>query len=199
MRHPESNTFQSVHQGIYSIPLHENFNHVSSESNNNITRKELENARIAWGNALVAISTRFDQQGLAAATQLAKQVLDSAYGYNMGPVLFKPTLTTGDHTFRTTYEGALSYFVGQNPNYMNDKGFAIMRSWRNVQNYTAAEFINGNTAMWMGIISITDKDGNVQNVDKSFGYKKDKDGNLRIVLHHSSVPYLPVVKVGTEE
>jgi hypothetical protein len=27
-------------------------------------------------------------------------------------VLFKPTLTTGDQTFRTTHKGALSYFVG---------------------------------------------------------------------------------------
>jgi hypothetical protein len=193
MRQTPTTTFQQVYAGTNPTPLHQNFTQISGEltNNNQITSKELENARINWGNALVAISTKHDQQGLAAATQLAKQVLDSAYGYNLGPVLFKPTLTNGDHTFRTTYDGALSYFVGQNPRFMNDKGFAIMRSWRSVENQTAAEFINGDTAMWMGIISIMDKDGNIQNVDKSFGYKKDKDGNLRIVLHHSSVPYTP--------
>ena len=37
----------------------------------------------------------------------------------------------------------------------------------------------------------TDKDGNVTKVDKSWGYKKDAEGTLRIVLHHSSLPYQP--------
>jgi hypothetical protein len=29
-------------------------------------------------------------------------VLDSAYGYRQGPVLFKPTLAGGEQTFRTS-------------------------------------------------------------------------------------------------
>ena len=45
--------------------------------------------------------------------------------------------------------------------------------------------------MWMGRVDMTDKDGNVTTVDKSFGYKKDADGVMRIVLHHSSLPYQP--------
>ena len=31
----------------------------------------------------------------------------------------------------------------------------------------------------------------ISKLDKSFGYKKDPEGTLRIVLHHSSLPYLP--------
>ena len=30
---------------------------------------------------------------------------------------------------------------------------------------------------------------NVTKVDKSWGYKKTKNGSLKIVLHHSSLPY----------
>ena len=45
--------------------------------------------------------------------------------------------------------------------------------------------------MWMGFGTFTDKDGNVTKVDKTFGYKKDAEGNVRIVLHHSSLPYQP--------
>jgi hypothetical protein len=41
----------------------------------------------------------------------------------------------------------------------------------------------------MGWVMLTDKNGNVTKVDKSFGYKKGADGKLRIVLHHSSLPY----------
>ena len=35
----------------------------------------------------------------------------------------------------------------------------------------------------------TNKDGVVTTVDKTFGYKKASDGKVRIVLHHSSLPY----------
>ena len=49
----------------------------------------------------------------------------------------------------------------------------------------------GDVAMWMGWVILTDKDGQVTTVDKSFGYRKDDAGILRIVLHHSSLPYEP--------
>jgi hypothetical protein len=43
----------------------------------------------------------------------------------------------------------------------------------------------------MGRVMCTDKNGDVTKVDKSWGYKKDEAGTLRIVLHHSSLPYQP--------
>ena len=41
----------------------------------------------------------------------------------------------------------------------------------------------------MGNVHFTHKDGSVTTVDKSFGYQRGEDGNLRIVLHHSSLPF----------
>lgn len=55
----------------------------------------------------------------------ASAVLDAAYGYNIGPVLFKPTLTVVPQTFRPTKEGALAYFVGSDKDFPNDSGFAL--------------------------------------------------------------------------
>jgi len=104
-------------------------------------------------------------------------------------VLFKPTLTSGRKTFRPTREGALSYFVGQNPKF-TDKGFAL-KGWRSVKSETAAFFIHGDMALWMGWVTFTDKFGKVTKVEKSWGYKKDDKGVLRIVLHHSSLPFAP--------
>jgi len=154
-----------------------------------ITQAELTQARKIWGDALVAISTAYDTQGMATAIQLANATLDEVYGYHLGPVLFKPTLTSGAKTFRTTREGALSYFVGQNPNF-SDQGFAL-KGWRSVKTETAACFVEDTIAMWMGWVTFTDKDGKVTKVDKTWGYKKDSSGVLRIVLHHSSLPYSP--------
>lgn len=153
-----------------------------------ITEGEVLAAQRAWGDALVAISTTYDQKGLASAKTLAGKVIDQAYGYQFGPVLFKPTLTVSPQTFRTTRAGALAYFVGDDPAYPMDKGFAL-NGWRKVEIKNAAIFIAGNTATTMGNVMITDKTGKVTTVDKTWEFYKDDNGKLRIVLHHSSLPY----------
>ncbi|WP_170335672.1 phosphoribosyl-AMP cyclohydrolase [Ruegeria arenilitoris] len=155
-----------------------------------ITTDELVAARNAWGEGLIAISKAFEEGGIDAARPVAEGVLDAAYGYNLGSVLFKPTLASGDQTFRPTKHGALAYFVGHDDEYPLDGGFGI-KGWREMESVTSASFVEGDVGMWMGKVILTDKNGDVTQVDKSFGYKKDSDGVLRIVLHHSSLPYQP--------
>ncbi len=153
-----------------------------------ITQAEVEAAHTAWCGALVAIATENDTKGQPAAKELAKKVLDSAYGYGMGPVLFKPTLTVAPQTFRTTYDGALAYFVGGDKAYPNDTGFAL-KGWRKCETSNNTILITGNSAMSMGNVTMWDAKGNVTKVDKTWGYVRGADGQLKIVLHHSSLPY----------
>ena len=155
-----------------------------------ISEKDLFDARTAWGNGLIEISETFENEGIEMATSLASDMIDNLYGFNFGKVLFKPTLSGGSQTFRTTKEGALSYFVGHNPAYPNDSGFGI-KFWREINSDTAATFIDDTVAMWMGRVTFIDRDGQVTKVDKSWGYKLDDFGKLRITLHHSSLPYEP--------
>lgn len=156
--------------------------------NMTITEAEVLAAQKAWGDALVAISTTYDQNGLAAAQALAEKVIDEAYGYQFGAVLFKPTLTVVPQTFRTTREGAIAYFVGNNPAFPKDKGFAL-NGWQKVEIQNAGIFIVGNVATTMGNVLLTDKTGKVTTVDKTWQFFKDSNGKLRIILHHSSLPY----------
>ncbi len=156
--------------------------------NANITTEEVVAAQAGWCNALVSISTTYAEKGRDAATTLAGDILDQAYGYNLGPVLFKPTLTEAPQTFRTTREGALAYFVGGNPAFPKDSGFAL-KGWTACKAENAAIHINGDVATTMGNVMITNRDGSVTTVDKTWSYKKTDDGKLRIVLHHSSLPY----------
>ena len=156
--------------------------------NTNITVAEVVQAQRAWGNALVQISRDFEAGGLQRARATAEAVLDAAYGYNMGPVLFKPTLTVAPQTFRTTREGALAYFVGGNSAFPADTGFAL-KGWRDVEVSNAAIFINGDQATTMGNVTLTDKNGQRTTVDKTWSFVKDDRGALRIVLHHSSLPF----------
>ena len=149
---------------------------------------ELATARAAWGNGLVAISKAYDEMGIDGARDLADSLLDNLYGFEFGPILFKPTLSGGTQTFRTDKRGTLSYFIGHNPEFLRDTGFGL-KSWRDVRFETSSAFIEGDVAMWMGWVTFTDRNGNVVKVDKSFGYRRAADGSLKLVLHHSSLPY----------
>lgn len=153
-----------------------------------LTEAEVIAAQEAWGAALVQIATVNAEQGPEAARETAQAIIDAAYGYQLGPVLFKPTLTVAPQTFRTTAEGALAYFVGQNPEFPGDSGFAL-NGWTAVEIENAAIFIDGDTALTMGNVMITGADGSVTTVDKTWGFHRDSEGVVRIVLHHSSLPH----------
>lgn len=156
--------------------------------NQAISENEVLNAQNGWCQALIDISNTHAKSGQAAAKALAEEVIDAAYGYQIGAVLFKPTLTVNPQTFRTTRAGALSYFVGGDPAYPRDSGFAL-KDWKKCEVDNAGIFIGGRVANTMGKVHFTDKTGKVTTVDKTWSFVKDDAGQLRIVVHHSSLEY----------
>ena len=153
-----------------------------------IKETDLTDALAQWGRELITISTTYEEKGIEQATSIASEMLDRIYGFEFGPILFKPTLSGGEQTFRTTKRGALSYFVGHDPNYPADTGFGI-KFWREVKSETSAIMIEDTVAMWMGWVMFTNKERNMVKVDKSFCFRRSQSGELKIVLHHSSLPY----------
>ena len=154
----------------------------------NITLAQVLKAQEGWCKALLQISADYSKGGIAKAKATAAQVIDQAYGYQYGPVAFKPTLASGDQTFRTTREGALAYFVGHNPNFPQDKGFAL-KPWRSCRIVNQVIQLNGSSATTMGNVIFTDASGNATSVDKTWNFVKETDGSVRIMLHHSSLNY----------
>ena len=153
-----------------------------------IDEKEISEARNSWGEGLIAISNAFESGGIDQATLVANDILDRLYGFELGPILFKPTQSGGEQTFRHNKEGALSYFVGHNSKYPLDSGFGL-KFWREVKSETSSLRVDKDIAMWMGWVFLTNKEGDLIKVDKSWGYKKAPSGELKIILHHSSLPY----------
>lgn len=160
----------------------------ASVVNQGISEAEVVAAQKAWCNALVNISQTHARSGQASAKALAEQVIDSAYAYQMGAVLFKPTLTTAPQTFRTTRAGALAYFVGGDAQFPKDTGFAL-KDWTQCEANNAGVFITGRSATSMGNVSITNAKGEVTTVDKTWKFVKDDQGQMRIAVHHSSLPF----------
>ena len=98
---------------------------------------------------------------------------------------FALTLAGGTQTFRTTRAGALAYFAGGDANFPDDSGFAL-KPWRGVRIQNIGLQIRHDTAMVMSRAVLTDADGRVTEVDKTWGYRRGPEG-VRIVLHHSSL------------
>ena len=152
-----------------------------------IDEKEISEARNSWGEGLIAISNAFESGGIEQATLVANDTLDRLYGFELGPILFKPTMSGSSQTFRSSLEGALSYFVGNNSKYPMDNGFGI-NSWSKFDSKTSDIFIENDIAIWMGWVTLSNKNGDIVKVDKSWVYKRLSNGDLKIVMHHSSLP-----------
>lgn len=156
--------------------------------NRPIGMEEVQAAQRDWCKALLAIAAESKRGGDARV--VAENVLSTAYNYEQGPVLFKPTLTHGEQTFRMDKRGALAYFVGGDETYPNDTGFA-RKPWVECRAEVAGIHAATGATVAMGNVHLTDADGAQVKVDKTFGYVRGKAGELRIVLHHSSLPYKP--------
>ena len=149
-----------------------------------VSLTEVKDAQRAWGEGIVAIAAAHTTGGDYVG--LATDHVNTLYAYQMGPVLFKPTLAATDQ-FRPTFDTALSYFVASNNACPEDQGFAI-KGWTNVRFENSDVIIDGNTALAMGNYFFTSQEGSEVKVEYTFGYIKADDGSLRIQLHHSSMP-----------
>lgn len=157
-----------------------------------ITEADVNAAQQAWCDGLVKIGNVYKAGGDYKA--VAIQLIDDIYDYKDGKVFFKPTLAFGKNTFRPTRESALSYFIGGNKDFPEDTGFAL-KQWVKVRyDNNAADNgiqIHGEIAITMGNVYLTNAKGEEVKVDKTFVFRRCKDGKLRLCVHKSALPFDP--------
>lgn len=185
-----------------------NRNRNNGNTNGCITNAEVRTAVDAWGQALVDIGAAYRENGCLAAVETASGVLETAYAYGSdqkGTVNFKPTLTTSPNTFRPTFHGALSYFVGEqcmveaglDGRVRGDDGFALNREGKGFRSpdtsHAAFTVQTGGAFCHVAMVQFTFRaaafNGDLTagtGVDKSFVYTRGPGGGLQIALHHSS-------------
>ena len=83
-----------------------------------ITEEDVNIAQTAWCDALTTIGRIYNEGGDYRA--VTSQLIDDLYDYKEGTVFFKPTLAYGANAFRSTKKGALSYFIGGDPDFPAD-------------------------------------------------------------------------------
>jgi hypothetical protein len=156
-----------------------------------ITEADVNASQEAWCQGILEIGRLYRAGG--DYRKYASDFIDRHYDYSQGKVFFKPTLTYAPHTFRPTKEGAFAYFVGGDSRFPPLDGFAT-KPWQTAtyDNNAAPNGIqiHGEIAMTMGHVHFTDSTGTTT-VDKTFVFRRFSDGRLRLIVHHSSLPFPP--------
>ena len=147
--------------------------------------QEIEKAQEKWGKGIVKIGELKDS--LKECRMFTIDFINKMYDYENGIVQFKPTKAS-DSQFRVDIKAALSYFIGSDSDFIEDKGFAL-NPWVKVDFENNSINIINDIAIAMGNYFFTDNDGGKTKVEYSFVYKKNDIGDLKIILHHSSLPY----------
>ena len=151
-----------------------------------ITKEQILAAQKTWGEGIVECSA--SKKNGEDYVKLAGDLIKSHYAFGESPVLFKPTLAA-EKQFRANYEEALSYFAASNGVVAEDTGFAI-KGWTDVRWENADILTVGRQGLAMGNYYFT-LDGEETKVEYTFGYYLDDNDNVKINLHHSSIPYQP--------
>ena len=149
-----------------------------------VSVSDINSVQKAWGDGIVAIASAHSNG--EDYVSIARNHVETLYAYGLTNVLFKPTLAAIEQ-FRPNFESALSYFVASNNECPEDKGFAI-KGWTNVRFENSDVILADSTALAMGNYFFTTPEGDEVKVEYTFGYIVDSSGNLRINLHHSSMP-----------
>ena len=150
-----------------------------------IQEQQVEAVQKQWADAIIAIGDSYKKQQDFVAT--AKERALPLYNFAEGDILFKPT-KAADKPFRPDEKSALSYFVGNDSDHTEDKGFAL-QPWEKIRFEQSCIRIFDSFAFTIGNYYFTDYEQNTVKVEYTFVYKLDNEGKLKILVHHSSLPY----------
>mmetsp|Transcript_55092 Transcript_55092/g.120532 ORF Transcript_55092/g.120532 Transcript_55092/m.120532 type:complete len:885 (+) Transcript_55092:58-2712(+) len=151
-----------------------------------ISVKDVTEFMSAFSSGLVALG-KVSRNATALRSQTVDFV-DKFYAFGEGPVLQKVTEASASTRFRMTRHGVISYLVGEDPFFPNDRGFA-RRPWSKVRFESKGIIISSERAKAMGIWYFTDPSGIEVPLEISHGLLRDFDGKLRLEVEFVSIPY----------
>jgi len=152
------------------------------------TSKDVELVNITlkkWADMILKIGNAYREK--INLDNLVSELLHEIYAFDHCSMLFKPTLAKHNQ-FRSKKEEFISYFLGQNKVCDEDKGFAI-KNWKSIrfENYKIVDY--KGQLLSMGNYYFEDNNNELLKVEYTFGFIKISPDQLRINLHHSSLPF----------
>ena len=134
-----------------------------------ISEQDIIKAQELWAENIINIGKIYLEKG--DYKDYARKFVKNFYAYDIGKVLFKPTLASKNQ-FRNTFDDALSYFV--KGSIQEDEGFAL-KCWDNIRYEDRNIIILDNYAIAMGNYFFKKSyEENEIKVEYTFGYTKKK-------------------------
>lgn len=157
-----------------------------------LTQSAVSNAEQSWGSGIVSL-------GRAAAADVHQSAVDfvrQSYSYGDAPApwtgsgaLFKPTRAR-EAPFRTTLDGAVSYFVGGDAAFPEDHGFALAPFGSVRFDSAGTTRLSPTLVVTMGTYFFTDSLMAEHRAEYSLAFVPgDAEAGPKIALHHSSFPF----------
>jgi hypothetical protein len=146
---------------------------------------DIEKAQRAWSEGIVAIGSQYKVKG--DYRKRAEQFVDTLYGYSIRPVFLKPA-QAAQRPFRINRDSAISYFVGGDPRYPEDSGFAL-KPWGAVRFSNKEVAVESGQALAMGNMFLVGPGGIEEELEYTMGFVQDSNNLLHINLHHGSYPF----------
>ena len=117
-----------------------------------INKTEIEKAQNSWGNGIITIGKLKDNP--KECRIFTVNFISKHYDFDSGDVQFKPTKAS-EKQFRNNNKSALSYFIGSDNDFAEDKGFAL-NPWIQVEfdNCSINIYDDIATAMGLSLIHI---------------------------------------------
>ena len=145
--------------------------------------EDIINIQKEWASGIVKMGELSnDRDSLESFTS---DFLDKIYDFD-NQVLFKPTKAANEQ-FRNSKGSAYSYFIaGDNRECQEDNGFALS-NWTEILFDNSNIIINEDIAIAMGNYTFKNEASKIK-VEYSFVYK-NYGNEIKIILHHSSLPY----------
>jgi hypothetical protein len=164
-----------------------------------ISKEEVDQAQRDWCDGLIEICEAYPDGDYR---DKAIKFIERLYDFEGSSVFFRPTLAMAPRNFRTTKEGALAYFIGEDDEFPDDDGF-ITKGWisadfDNEIEGKAAIQVHGNIGIAMGNVYLRKAEvtvgGKETVVDKLFVFMKRK-GLVRLIVHNSTLSNIPDTEV----
>ena len=145
--------------------------------------EDIINIQKEWASGIVKMGELSnDRDSLESFTN---DFLDKIYDFD-NQVLFKPTKAANEQ-FRNSKGSAYSYFIaGDDRECQEDNGFALS-NWTEILFDNSNIIINEDIAIAMGNYTFKNEASKIK-VEYSFVYK-NYGNKIKIILHHSSLPY----------
>lgn len=148
-------------------------------------KNKILNTQKLWADSIIKIGKAYlNKENYFLLTD---RFLDELYFFNKEKVLFKPTKASIKQ-FRKNKNEFISYFIGHNKVSDEDKGFAL-EPWKSIYFKNFDTIYLERVIISMGNYFFSDYKNKKMKVEFTFGYILDQKNNLRIVFHHSSIPF----------